>query len=112
MSVFLPFVIFVAVIVLMFVGASRLEEKLTRTKARFFKVVELNSGEQQREIRKHHRENEYIKEKNHLWHSPIGVVGEDHVDRVGNTPVKHEQPEAGYVILNGKKYKISEVKKL
>lgn len=53
-----------------------------------------------------------IVENTHQWHEPKGQYGSNHKDMVDNHVVNHEQPELGYVILNGIKRKLKDCKDL
>lgn len=41
-----------------------------------------------------------------------GTLDDDHIDIVGDQVIKHQEAEAGYVILNGVKRKIDDCKNL
>lgn len=53
-----------------------------------------------------------FKEVSHEWHATEGEIGDEHVDRIGREPIKHEAPELGYVILNGRKHRIEDCRNL
>lgn len=47
------------------------------------------------------------------FHKPFrGTLDRDHVDVVGNSIIKHEEAEPGYVVLNGVKRRIEDCKDL
>lgn len=55
----------------------------------------------------------HTKERHNPLFGPFrGTLDEDHVDIVGDTVIKHEEAEAGYVILNGVKRRIEDCKDL
>ena len=66
----------------------------------------LDGGEKQRSVMRS------FKELSHEWHETEGEIGEEHVDRIENEPIKHESPEEGFVILNGIKRRIEDCKNL
>lgn len=52
------------------------------------------------------------REISHKFHEPVGHYEDNHADRVGRKLIKHEDPEEGYVVLNGVKHKIEDCKYL
>lgn len=95
MSDFFVFLSIFAIIVMISIAFSALQQGKKKTYYR--KVNEAPSP---------------IMEKNHAFHEPVGEYTENHADRIGRKLVTHEEPEPGYVVLNGIKRRIEDCKYL